>query len=150
MVIQLGGPSIICIFQMCFGSYGTVFYPVQYKHLVTAQFHSTRIWCYALHSLCFKKLELVQKCKRRRQAKNNELIHGSLYGLDSQGDGNLRAILVLVCGPVFLNLPQSYTWSSKKWPIHILNWTKCLHINILFFDFYIPSLLSLNKVYKFS
>ena len=33
------------------------------------QFHSTRL-CYALHSLRFKKLGLVPKRKRRRQAKN--------------------------------------------------------------------------------
>ena len=29
-------------------------------------------------------------------------------------DGYLRVILVRVCGPVFLNLPQLYTLSSKK------------------------------------
>ena len=28
--------------------------------------------------------------------------------------GNLGVILVQVCEPVFSNLPQSYTWSSKK------------------------------------
>ena len=41
--------------------------------------------------------------------------------------GNLKVILVRVCGPVFLNLPQSYTWSSKKNDIFIL-----------FFDFISP------------
>ena len=30
------------------------------------------------------------------------------------GGGNLWVILVQVCSPVFLNLPQSYIWSSKK------------------------------------
>ena len=30
------------------------------------------------------------------------------------GGGNLRVILVRVGGPVFGNLPHSYTWSSKK------------------------------------
>ena len=30
------------------------------------------------------------------------------------GGGNLGVILIRVCEPVFLNLPQSYTWSSKK------------------------------------
>ena len=30
------------------------------------------------------------------------------------GGGNLNVILVRVCGPVFLNLPQSYTWPSKN------------------------------------
>ena len=30
------------------------------------------------------------------------------------GGGGGGVILVRVCGPVFLNLPQSYTWSSKK------------------------------------
>ena len=51
------------------------------------------------------------------------------------GGDNLRIILVRVCGPVFLNIPQSNAWSSKKRPIHILDLTKCLHIHILFFDF---------------
>ena len=30
------------------------------------------------------------------------------------GRGDLRVILVRVGGPVFGNLPHSYTWSSKK------------------------------------
>ena len=30
------------------------------------------------------------------------------------GGDKLRVILVHLCEPVFLNLPQSYTWSSKK------------------------------------
>ena len=51
---------------------------------------------------------------------------------------NLGVIFVWVCEPVFINLSQSYAWSSIKWPIHILDWTKCLHIHILFFDFIYP------------
>ena len=36
----------------------------------------------------------------------------------SRGD-NLGVILVRVCEPVFQNLPHSYTWPSKRRPIHI-------------------------------
>ena len=35
-------------------------------------------------------------------------------GLGRGGGGSLRVILVQVCGPVFWNLHQSYTWSSRK------------------------------------
>ena len=42
---------------------------VKVAQLQEIQFHSTRL-CYALHSLRFKKLGLVPKRKRRRQAKN--------------------------------------------------------------------------------
>ena len=30
-----------------------------------------------------------------------------------EGGGYLGVMLIRVCGPVFLNLPQSYTWPSK-------------------------------------
>ena len=32
----------------------------------------------------------------------------------ARGGGNLGVILVRMCEPVFFNLSQSYTWSSKK------------------------------------
>ena len=35
------------------------------------------------------------------------------------GGGNLRVILVQVCGQAVWNLPQSYTWSSKKNDLYI-------------------------------
>ena len=39
-----------------------------------------------------------------------------LYNLDDRGrsGSNLGVILVPLCEPVFWNLPQSYTWSSKN------------------------------------
>ena len=43
------------------------------------------------------------------------VIHVHVYiWLGGGGGGNLRVILVRVCGSVFWNLPQAYTWSSKK------------------------------------
>ena len=42
---------------------------VKVAQLQTIQFHSTRL-CYVLHNLRFKKLGLVPKRKRRRQAMN--------------------------------------------------------------------------------
>ena len=45
-------------------------YPdIELSQLQTIQFHSARL-CFALHCLRFKKLGLVQKRKRQRQAKN--------------------------------------------------------------------------------
>ena len=61
----------------------------------------------------------------------------------SSGD-NLRVILVRQYGPVFLNLPQSYI---NDLFIYLIE-TKYLHIHILIFDFHIPSLVFVIKVYK--
>ena len=44
---------------------------VKVAQLQAIQFHSILL-CYALHSICFKKLGLVPKRKRRRQAKNQK------------------------------------------------------------------------------
>ena len=48
----------------------------------------------------------------------------------------------------FKPTPVIYLVFEKKRPIHRLDWTKCLHIHIPFFYFYILSLLSVSKVYK--
>ena len=63
------------------------------------------------------------------------------------GGGNLRVILVRVGGPVFGNLPHSYTWSSKK-DLFIYLIEQNVYIFIYCSLIFIPSLLSVNKVYK--
>ena len=64
----------------------------------------------------------------------------------SQG-GNLRVILVWVWRPVFLNLSQSYTWSSKNMTYSYTRLNKMFTYSytVLLFDFSIPSLLSVYK-----
>ena len=56
--------------------------------------------------------------------------------------------MVRVCGPVFRNLPHSYTWSLKNRPIHILDRRKCCPIHILPFDFYTHLLLVVRQFYR--
>ena len=48
------------------------------------------------------------------QGQSLQVIEHSDYTTRGGGGGNFRVVLVRVCGPDFWNLPQSYTWSSKK------------------------------------
>ena len=64
------------------------------------------------------------------------------------GGGNLRVILVRMCGPLLLNLPNHIYLVFEKNDLFIYLIGQNIYIFILFFDFYIPSLLSVNKVYR--
>ena len=72
-------------------------------------------------------------------------IEPAIFTVPITRGGNLRVILVRVCGQVFCNLPQSCTWSSKKNDLFIYlieqNVNMFIYCSLIF---YIPSRLYYN------